>query len=135
VHDEWLAIIAAATSSVVLLDRAVIDYRQHGSNQIGAAAPTLSYRLSRFLQPRNDRFEILLRRASILAERLDELGAPKHIRIRAREKERFERVRSGLPRVRVLRLPRILVEGVRGSYRRLSSQGSVDMLRDLLQPA
>lgn len=135
VHDEWLAIIAAATTRAVLLDRPVIDYRQHGGNQIGAVAPTLAYRLSRFFQPRGDRFELLSRRASILAERLDQLGAPEDMRRLAREKERFERVRSSLPRTRVLRVPTVVVEGLRGSYRRLSSQGSVDILRDLLQPA
>ena len=135
VHDEWLAIIAAAMGRVDLLDRPIIDYRQHGGNQIGAAAPTFSYRISRFRNPRRDRYVILARRAKILADRLDELNAPRDARQLAREKERFERVRSTFPRSRARRLPLVAREAIRGSYRRLSSQGSIDILRDMLQPA
>lgn len=134
VHDEWLAVIAAATGGVELLDRQLVDYRQHGGNQIGAEAPTFSYRVSRFLKPRRDRYAVLARKASILATRLDALNAPPQFRQLARQKERFEIVRSKLPRSRMLRLPVIVREAVRGSYRRLSSQGSIDVLRDLFQP-
>lgn len=134
VHDEWLAIIAAATGRVGLLDRQLVDYRQHGGNQIGAVAPTMRYRVSRFLEPRRDRYVVLARRAAILADRLDALNAPREIRQLARQKQRFELVRSTFPRSRIRRLPLILKEAVRGSYRRLSSQGSIDVLRDLFQP-
>ncbi|MGK2854110.1 MAG: glycosyltransferase family 2 protein, partial [Microbacteriaceae bacterium] len=36
VHDEWLAIVGAATGKVDLLEVPLIGYRQHGANQIGA---------------------------------------------------------------------------------------------------
>lgn len=35
-HDLWLGLIAAATGGVHLIDEALVDYRQHGSNAIGA---------------------------------------------------------------------------------------------------
>ena len=35
-HDWWLALIAAAMGRAVFLDRATIDYRQHGGNEVGA---------------------------------------------------------------------------------------------------
>ena len=35
-HDWWLALVAAAFGKVVYLDTALILYRQHGSNTIGA---------------------------------------------------------------------------------------------------
>ena len=36
IHDEWLAIVAAATGRTAIVDAALTDYRQHGGNQIGA---------------------------------------------------------------------------------------------------
>ena len=38
-HDWWLALIAAAMGRAVFLDRATIDYRQHGGNVVGAMTP------------------------------------------------------------------------------------------------
>lgn len=38
-HDWWLALIAAAMGRAVFLNRATIDYRQHGGNVVGAKDP------------------------------------------------------------------------------------------------
>ncbi len=35
-HDHWLALVAAAQSNVVFLDQVLVDYVQHGANQLGA---------------------------------------------------------------------------------------------------
>lgn len=35
-HDWWLALLASACGTVSFLDEATIDYRQHGSNSVGA---------------------------------------------------------------------------------------------------
>ncbi len=35
-HDWWLALVASAFGKVVYLDQALVHYRQHGSNAIGA---------------------------------------------------------------------------------------------------
>jgi hypothetical protein len=35
-HDLWLALIAAATGGIARLPQALVDYRQHGSNVLGA---------------------------------------------------------------------------------------------------
>ncbi len=35
-HDWWLALIASACGKIAFLDEATIDYRQHGSNSVGA---------------------------------------------------------------------------------------------------
>lgn len=35
-HDWWLALVAAAFGKLVYLDTPLVDYRQHGSNTIGA---------------------------------------------------------------------------------------------------
>lgn len=39
-HDWCYAIIAAATGHVVYLDKATVDYRQHGNNAVGAHHPS-----------------------------------------------------------------------------------------------
>jgi glycosyltransferase involved in cell wall biosynthesis len=135
VHDEWLAIIAAATGEVELLDAPLIDYRQHGGNQIGASKPTLRYRIGRMLEERGDRYERLARRAAALAERLETLPVAPDRLAAARDRARFDQVRAGLPRRRLARLGPVLREHRAGSYRRLSSQGTLDVIRDLLQPA
>jgi len=134
VHDEWLAIIAAAIGRVELLDEPVIDYRQHGSNAIGVTVPTLRYRIGRMLQPRGDRYRQMAVRSRTLVERLESIRAPERTIVRAREKARFEEIRAALPALRVGRVPAVLSEQRRGSYRLLSSQGNIDVLRDILQP-
>lgn len=35
-HDLWLALVAAAMGGITFRDRALVDYRQHGSNVVGA---------------------------------------------------------------------------------------------------
>jgi glycosyltransferase involved in cell wall biosynthesis len=133
VHDEWLAIIAAAVGRVELLDESLIDYRQHGGNQIGAANPTLKYRLSRMLQARGDRLAVLAVRSSILTQRLGALDGTERWRELAARKARFEERRARYARVRIARIPRIVAQ--LGSYPQLSSQGIVDAVRDAIQPA
>ncbi len=135
VHDEWLAIIAAATGRVQLLDEPLIDYRQHGANQIGVTAPTLRYRVGRMLEPRGDRYATLAARARRLVERLEQLGVADATLRLARDKAAFETARAAYPVSRVRRLPRVLRAWRAGSYARLSSQGTLDVARDLLQPA
>lgn len=35
-HDWWIAILTAASGTIAFLDETLIDYRQHGSNSVGA---------------------------------------------------------------------------------------------------
>ncbi|KQW07853.1 hypothetical protein ASC66_02475 [Leifsonia sp. Root4] len=133
VHDEWLAVIAASTDRLLLIEQDLIDYRQHGANQIGATSLTGSIRLARLMQPRTDRDARLLARAIDLAERLPGTGAPQHVVELAQDKVVHERVRSGYPRARLLRLIPVLKEWFSGRYRRFGL-GAQDVLRDLIQP-
>lgn len=135
VHDEWLAVIAAVIGRVQLLDQQVIDYRQHGANQIGVAAPTLRYRIGRMLEAREDRLARLSVRARALVSRLDELDVPDATRRLVREKAVFETIRAAYPANRLARVPRVLMQWRVGSYARFASQGALDVARDLLQRA
>jgi len=135
IHDEWLAILASAVDSTYLIDERLLDYRQHGGNQIGARKPTLADKLRKIGEPRQDRNRHLLARAEILVARIDALGAL--VRPARRElavgKLAHDRARLALPRTRILRILPIAGGVVGGHYRRYS-RGLRDALRDLAQP-
>lgn len=134
VHDEWLAILAAAREAVRLVRHVEIDYRLHGANQIGVAEPTLRYRIARVLGDSGDRAAHLARRSELLAERLAARGLPEHA-AQAAAKARFEGRRSRLPALKIGRVPGILRGVFRGDYRRFASQRSLDAVRDLFRRA
>lgn len=136
VHDEWLAVIAAVTGEVDLLETALVDYRIHGGNQIGATSLTASGRLQRLRAPRFERNARLLARAEALAERLPELSPPPGPAAvgKAQQKLAHERVRSALPTRRLARIRPILREWRTGRYG-TAGLGAQDVLRDLVQPA
>ncbi len=52
IHDEWLAIIAAALWRTDVIRRPLIGYRQHGRNEIGASKLTMRRRIAKLRQPR-----------------------------------------------------------------------------------
>ncbi len=135
VHDEWLAIMAAARGQITLLAQPVVDYRQHGNNQIGVRAPTLANKIRRVLQPRGERNRELAVRSGILADKLAEAGLDAADARAAVQKAAFERARAALPAARWRRPPGVLRLLQSGGYRRYASQGRTDVLRDLFQPA
>jgi len=69
-HDEWLALICAATSRVQFLDAELVDYRIHGAQSVGLVRPTLRARLAEAKRLDAAYFEAQVRRFAVLAERL-----------------------------------------------------------------
>lgn len=134
VHDEWLAIMAAATGRIDVLEFVVTDYRQHGTNEIGVRMPTIRNKIHRVLQPRGSRNRDLAIRSRLLAERLASTvgGATA---LAAEQKSLFETRRASMPAMRTLRLWSIGALVARGDYSTYASQGIADVVRDLLQPA
>jgi hypothetical protein len=135
VHDGWLATLAATLDSVGVTRERLIGYRQHGSNEIGVAYPTLSRKIRRTLMPRGERNARLARAFGQLATRVD--GMPEvHVERRSviGRKAAFEDAREQLPAARLRRIGPISRLARQGAYRELASQGALDMLRDLLQP-
>jgi hypothetical protein len=120
VHDEWLAIIAAATGEVDCLEQPLIDYRQHAGNQIGAQWRGIGQSLARAERARSPylaglitRTQILLQRARVLEPRFPEA------RCRALEQKLAHlRRRNAMPACRACRLPAILREAMAGGYAR-----------------
>ncbi|MBX3094044.1 MAG: glycosyltransferase family 2 protein [Cryobacterium sp.] len=134
VHDEWLAIVASIEGRVDFLSEPLVDYRQHGSNQIGAGSPGLRELWGRLQEPRNERNERLLARATALAARFVEPNASAEVVEHVQQKLRHEQARSALPRVRLLRLWPVLREWLSGRYGRYG-RAKYDVVRDLVQPA
>jgi glycosyltransferase involved in cell wall biosynthesis len=134
VHDEWLAIIAAASGRIDFLDDVLIDYRQHSGNAIGAVRLGLPSRFRKLLEPRSDRNRRLNERAMALVERLRVIEVSSSFAQLAESKLRHEDVRSALPAGHFARVGPVLREAAHGGYRRFG-RGAQDVLRDLVQPA
>lgn len=133
-HDEWLAMLAAAQDGARILDRVLTDYRQHGNNQVGMERLGFARKLRLFAEPRAERNLRLYRRARAIAPALDDLeGVPGRYRAAAREKFAFEEVRQAYPAARLLRLAPIVQQLRLGRYSRYGT-GFKDAIRNLLQP-
>lgn len=130
-HDEWLAIAAAARVEIDVIGEPLIDYRQHGGNQVGAEKLTFVGRTRRMLEPGAERSARLLERAQALAERLPEIAPA--LADAVTEKRQHERMRSALSPHRLSRIVPVLRELRTGRYRTFG-RGATDAVRDLLQP-
>lgn len=137
VHDEWLAIVAASRGPIELLDEPLVDYRQHGANQIGIVEPTLAYKVSRLMEPGRQRNRDIADRVAGLASWLDDAREPAPLADRSAvvAKAAFERFRADLAPARWRRILPVMLRAPRGEYQRYASQGALDIVRDLLQPA
>jgi len=135
VHDEWMAMVAAATGEVDLLEEPLTDYRQHGGNQIGVTSLDASGKLGRLLAPRTARNARLLARASVLQYRASafEPAVSASMLALIDAKLAHETRRSALPAVRLLRVAAIVRGWRTGDYSRFGL-GVQDVLRDLVQP-
>lgn len=138
IHDEWLAAFAAAHGALVLDERALIDYRQHDNNQIGAASLNAAGKISRLRAPRAERNRRLLVRATSLTERLSAVPTrdlvSEEVRALADGKYDHERFRSNLPVSRLSRVLPVLRRAAAGGYAKFGL-GAQDIVRDIVQPA
>ena len=133
IHDEWLALVAAAQGGVSFCPQFLIRYRQHGDNQIGVDKIT----------PMGVIRKLILSRAKHIAKKqqrnlgIQTLIAEDHqwldsmSRTRILQKLEFETWRLGLEENRFTRLLPILRRSLLGDYHRFA-RGSLDSLRDLL---
>ena len=132
VHDEWLALVAAAQGGVVFQEGPLIRYRQHGNNEIGASKTDYEDATRRLREKRSDFFARKLRRndgiAVLLEEQLSWLGSAAHSSLAA--KVEFDQWRSTLPSPRVRRLVPVLRRWFVGDYGRYA-RGYVDVIRDI----
>ncbi|WP_306901565.1 glycosyltransferase family 2 protein [Arthrobacter sp. B1I2] len=133
-HDEWLAIIAAATAHVLLLPDQLTRYRQHGANVAGVKKKTAFRRLStarKLIAPRAARNQALWARRESLLEQLERINAPASAIAKAKDALVHEEFRSGLPKSRAMRIAPIVGERRTGRYDTVD-YGNREVLRDLL---
>lgn len=135
VHDEWLAILAAATHHHGYLPEQLIDYRQHTKNQIGVKKLGLAGKVKRLFEPCADRYRYLLVRSKELHSALQSLGdvIPAGALEQARDKVAHHEERASLPASRWARIAPVMRELATGRYSRFS-RGAADVVRDLTQP-
>ena len=133
VHDHWLAVVASLAGRIVVDHGQLIDYRQHGGNQIGATKLTASVAVDLLAQSRRRRHEDRVERINELNRRFisGELCATDAQGAFVAGKLRHEMIRLGMPRGRVARWPSVARELVTGRYHRFS-RGVIDVVRDAL---
>jgi glycosyltransferase involved in cell wall biosynthesis len=134
-HDEWLAIIAAATGQVDFLDAPLVDYRQHDNNQVGMRTLSLGDKVMLLGKSRGAKYAKRLAAIERLVAILEALDpAPPAGRIaEARGKLAHARFRALLPANRGRRVLPVATEALRGGYARYST-GWRAMVRDWLEP-
>jgi len=135
-HDEWIAILIAATGNIRLIPEKLIEYRQHGANQIGAPKPLFHEKMRFLFTKRVGPCENPRLQTNLLWERLSEhpcSPVPQNLIEELEKKLGHLAVRAKLPRTRVLRLGPILGEIIRGNYLRYSN-GWKSVVRDLCEP-
>jgi glycosyltransferase involved in cell wall biosynthesis len=132
-HDEWLAIIAAAVDEIDVIAEPLIEYRQHGHNQIGVRALSVREKIVRVVEPGHERNSRLLQRSRSLALRLPGIRAVAPERVEAaRQKALHEECRSLLSPIRILRIVPVVREFMTGRYSKFG-RGFADAIRDLIQ--
>jgi chorismate mutase len=122
--------IAAITGRVDYLPLQLIEYRQHGGNQIGASKPTLRDKIERVTESRTARNARLFARAQALVDRG---GFAPEIATLVATKAAHEQHRQRYPAARLLRIGPVLRTALSGGYARYG-RGRYDVVRDLLQP-
>ena len=134
IHDEWLGAIAAALGGLDIEQVPLLDYRQHGGNQIGARRESLPDAIRRALEPRGDWHTHRLLRAQELETRLRELSISGPAIEAVREKVAHHSARAALPASRTRRPLPILREWNTGRYGRFG-RGLRGVIKDLLERA
>ncbi|MGH8117291.1 MAG: glycosyltransferase family 2 protein [Rhodanobacteraceae bacterium] len=134
VHDEWLAIVAAALGAFDCVEARLIDYRQHGSNQIGMPERDLAAKWQDLSRPRSGMIDDLVARDEVLLQRLRALGpvVPAGCIEQTLERLRHLRLRAMIAGPPWARFGRVLREAATGRYRRHGT-GWRSALRDLVR--
>jgi glycosyltransferase involved in cell wall biosynthesis len=135
IHDEWLAIVASAIGKIDVVERKLIDYRQHDANQLGMRRRTLDVKVREIALSRAELLRNDAKRMESLLLRLRQLPVAVEKRLPERVQDKLDHTRfrmhiTDIPRIK--RIPLILKEAGIGRYRRYGA-GVRSVLRDLLR--
>jgi glycosyltransferase involved in cell wall biosynthesis len=135
IHDEWLAIVASAIGKIDVVERPMIDYRQHDANQRGMSRRTLDVKVREIALSREELLYNDARRMESLRQRLGLLPVAVEKNLPARVQDKLEHTRFRMhitDTARIKRISPILKEAASGRYRRYGA-GIRSVLRDLLR--
>lgn len=134
-HDAWIALNISVFSNLSLIDDNMIQYRQHGNNQIGGLPKGTIYRINETLSmDRETYYAADLERYEVARNHFSTwLPANHEVMKKLSSKIDHLRARSRMPAWRILRIPFVLKECLKGSYHRYSVNWQV-AIRDLLIP-
>ncbi len=120
-HDEWLAMLGAMQGEADTLDEVLIDYRQHGGNQIGVRQRSLVQKhLGIGVERREFLRRLVGRQQSLLAYL--QTHEPHHRNIEEiRDRLAHARFRASLDSRGLTRLRQVVGEWRRGRYSRYGS--------------
>ncbi|MBC3917986.1 glycosyltransferase family 2 protein [Undibacterium sp. CY18W] len=127
-HDAWIALLAAACGNIAPIDECLLQYRQHGNNQIGGRKKSLLSQIQNALQVDRETYlrdELAL--WTTLQQRLPRSGQviPEHLSGIDDKCAHLQR-RMDFPKPRWRRLPAIAAELQSGAYARYARNwGSV----------
>ena len=135
IHDEWLTAIVSAFGKMDFVDEPLIDYRQHGGNQIGARKRTLAMKWRELLASRGkelcDEVARLRRLEDFFTQATFFDGNERAAQVKHKRTHFEHRIAIGkLPRHR--RVFPVIREAQAGDYRRYGTGGR-SMLRDMLR--
>lgn len=135
IHDEWLAIVASAVGKMDVVEREMIDYRQHDANQLGMRRRSWDVKVREIALSRAELLRNDTRRMEALQQHLSRFPVARKQRFPERAQDKLEHTRvrmqmTDLPRL--IRLSPILREAARGRYRRYGA-GFRSVIRDLLR--
>lgn len=130
-HDEWLAVVAAATGTIAMTARPLVSYRQHEEQAVGGAVRGVwaEWRHARHRMGRSY-LEAQVARSAVASTRLEALGAGEAAAAMGARSDHFAR-RSRLPEGRFARLRPVLDEWRSGGYARFA-YGWKSAVQDLL---
>lgn len=132
-HDEWLGVVAAAIGRVDVVEDQLIEYRQHGGNQIGARAEGFWLKVKKALAARGDtHFNRAIKAELLLNHLLSIEGVAAEKLEKIRGKLVHQRFRANLPDKRYRRIGPVLREARTGRYNKYG-RGFRGIVRDLFE--
>lgn len=135
-HDEWLAMVAAAMGGVDVVEEPLVDYRQHASNQIGARRISFVDKIRKAFSTRDHTLADRAVKIEILLERLKQCGdlVPIPVIDALQQKLKHQHFRANLPNSRWARCLPVLCEAFTGRYNQFG-RGFHSIARDLFESA
>lgn len=129
-HDEWLAILAAAEGGLRVIDTPLVLYRQHGSNQCGMRPEPLAGQLAQAAS--RTRETSGCKRIRQLIDRIEGLmGSNDHMMKHLGAALAFQQQRQQLPSSRMARFASVGFMAITGKYWRYAD-GMRSIAKDML---